>query len=992
MALPIFAATMIIRFLLLTLLFNCFALFAGSTMHEQQENPGDGIPPYLYVTDKWVDSVLQSMTPDERIGQLFMISAYSRPDTDQTKVIDLIRNYHVGGIIFMQGGPVRQAALTNLFQSIAQVPLMISQDAEWGLSMRIDSTIRFPHEIMLGAIQDDKLIYEFGKEMARECKRIGVNVSFSPVVDVNSNPLNPVIGDRSFGQDKFNVARKGIMYMQGLQDGRVMACAKHFPGHGDTDQDSHKTLPTINSTLAQLDSMELFPFQKMIDGGVGSVMVAHLNIPALDTTSNLPSTLSKKIVTGLLKVDMGFKGLSFTDALNMKGVSKYDKPGEMELRALLAGNDILLFSGNVPLAIDKIKQAVVNEEITQQDIDARVRKILQAKYWLGLNTRKVIDTDSLYADLNNSQAMYLNQQLSESALTLVRNKTDFIPVREVNHVRFASVAIGATDETPFQQMLTNYAGINHYQIKKDAADKDFASLLYKLKEYDVVFVAVQNMSRNPANGFGVTDETKNFVEQLSATPSKVIITVFGSPYALKYFEHADWLLEAYNEETVTQQLAAQIIFGGCSSIGRLPVNVSATIAMGMGINSAVPIRVKYTYPEETGISSSRLKIIDTLANNAIAEHATPGCQVWIAKDGKVIWQKSYGHFTYDADINVADDNLYDLASITKVAATTMMLMKLYENKKLDLNEKAADCLSELKGTDKQEIRMYQLLTHEAGFVPYFPFYKATLDSAGNLKSSIYSRTKEGDFSIEVTPDIFMNKHYLDTIWKKIITTPLQSPGNYIYSDNDFYLLQKIAEKISGQPLELFTENNFYDPLGLSHLCFHPLYHFPREDIVPSNFDFTFRKELLQGSVHDQGAAMQGGVAGHAGLFSNANDLGVLMQLLLNNGTYAGKRYLDSATIAKFTSSYNLKSRRGLGFDKPETEEKKASPASESVSASAYGHQGFTGTCVWVDPEHKLVYVFLSNRIFPDDENKKLSTLQTRITIQQAIYDAMLKSE
>lgn len=983
---------MLFRFLLLIITFNSFTFSSGSKQSNGKELPSEGIPPYLYVTDKWVDSILQSMTPDERIGQLFMVQAYSRADSEPDKVIELIRNYHVGGIIFMQGGPVRQAQLTNLFQSIAQVPLLISQDAEWGLSMRIDSTIRFPKEIMLGAIQDDRLIYQFGQEMARECKRIGVNVSFSPVVDINSNPLNPVIGERSFGQDKFNVAKKGIMYMRGLQDEGVMACAKHFPGHGNTDKDSHKTLPTINSSRSQLDSMELYPFQKMIDAGVGSMMVAHLNIPALDTTASLPSTLSKKIVTGLMKVDMGFKGLSFTDALNMNGVSTYDKPGKIELQALLAGNDILLFSGNVPIAISEIKQAIEAKLIGQEDIDARVRKILQAKFWLGLQHQKTIETKNLFADLNDSHALFLNQQLTASAMTLVHNKSDFIPIRKLNGVRFASVAIGATEATAFQQMLTNYAGIIHYQIKKDAPDKDFASMLYKLKEYDVIFVAVQNMSRNPGSGFGVTEATKNFVKQLTTAGAKVIVTVFGSPYALKYFEGADWLLEAYSDEDISQQLAAQVIFGGCTSEGKLPVNVSGTLGMGTGIGTGAPIRLAYTMPEAAGISSEKLRLVDSLALKAIAEKATPGCQVWIAKDGKVIWQKSYGRQTYDADVMVTDDNLYDLASITKIAATTLMIMKLCEENKLKLTEKVGNLLPECKGTDKDDIRVYQLLTHEAGFVPYFPFYKATLDSSGNLNPVFYNRIRQGTFNLEVTPDIFMTSTYLDSIWKKIVSTPLKSPGNYIYSDNDFYLLQKIAEKISGQSLEVYTKANFYDPLGLSRLCFHPLYYFPKNEIVPSNFDYAFRRELLQGTVHDQGAAMQGGVAGHAGLFSNANDLGVLMQVLLNNGRYAGTKYFDSATVRNFTARYNSKSRRGLGFDKPETDPKKASPACDSVSPDTYGHQGFTGTCVWVDPAYDLVYVFLSNRTFPDDENKKLNQLGTRTAIQKAIYDAISKAD
>ncbi len=983
---------MMIRILFLILMLNIFSVEGKWSSSAEVNLPGDGIPPYFYVSTVWADSILQTLSAKERIGQLFMVPAYSRTDSNHLKVAELITKYHVGGIIFMQGGPERQAKLTNLFQGLSTVPLMIAQDAEWGLSMRLDSTIRFPRELMLGAIQDDRLIYEFGQQMALECKRIGVNVSFSPVVDVNSNPLNPVIGDRSFGQDKFNVANKGIMFMKGLQDGGVMACAKHFPGHGDTDQDSHKTLPTVQGSRSRIDSVELFPFRKLIAAGVGSVMVAHLNIPALDTTSGLPSTLSKKVVTGLLKVDMGFKGLSFTDAMNMKGISNYALPGEMDLQALLAGNDVLLFSGNVPMAINRILQALENGEIDQTDIDARVRKILLAKYWLGLASRKEIETKNLIASLNDSRALYLNQQLVAGALTMVANKEAFVPVRKIDHVRFASLAIGATDETAFQQMLGNYAGINHYQIRKDATEKEYASMAYRLKEYDVVFVSVHSMSRMAGNDFGITLGTRNFIRQVTATPCKVVVTVFGSPYALKYFETADWLLEAYNEETITQQVAAQVIFGGYSANGKLPVNVSGKFRMGMGVVTATPFRMRYTYPEAAGISAQKLTIIDTLANLAIKEKATPGCQVWIAKDGKVIWQKSYGHFTYDADVHVTNNVLYDLASVTKIAATTLMIMKLYDEKKIDLDAPVSKYLPELKGTDKQDIRIHQLLTHEAGFVPYIPFYKATLDTAGNLKETVYSRQKKGDFTVEVTPGIFMNRQYLDTIWSQIAGSPLKTPGTYVYSDNDFYLLKKVAEKISGEPMDLYLEKHFYDPMGLSHLCYLPLHYFLRSEIVPSNFDYTFRKELLQGSVHDQGAAMLGGVAGHAGLFSNANDRGVLMHMLLNKGTYAGKKYLDSNTVSFFTARYSLNSRRGLGFDKPETLEGKVSPACEGASPAAFGHLGFTGTCTWVDPEHQLVYVFLSNRTFPDDENKRLNILETRTKIQQAIYDALPVSD
>jgi beta-glucosidase-like glycosyl hydrolase/CubicO group peptidase (beta-lactamase class C family) len=855
--------------------------------------------------------------------------------------------------------------------------------------MRVDSTIVFPREIMLGAIQDNNLIYKFGKEMARECKRIGVNVSFSPVVDINSNALNPVIGDRSFGEDKLNVSEKGIMYMRGLQDGGVLACAKHFPGHGDTDKDSHKTLPTVNASRARLDSVELYPFQKIIDAGVGSVMVAHLNIPSLDSNVNLPSTLSKKIVTGLLKINMGFKGLSFTDALNMKGVTDYYPAGEADVRALLAGNDILLFPGDVAGAVTKIKDAIQLGIITQQEIDARVRKILQVKFWLGLSDRQHIEIAGLYDDLNNGAALLLKQQLCENAITVVQNKETLVPIRNLDGSSFASVAVGAAEQTPFQKMLSNYAGITHFQISKDATNKEFENLKNILLHYDTIFVAVHNMSRSPAANFGVTQNTRNFIKLLLTTRLKVVITVFGSPYALDYFDEADWVVEAYNDDAVTQQVAAQILLGGLSAKGMLPVTASGKSIVGKGILTANPTRIRYTLPEAVGISSQRLKVIDSLAIEAIQDQATPGCQVWVAKDGMVIWKKSYGNFTYDVNHSVEDDDMYDIASITKIAATTLMVMKLYEDGKIDFNQTITAYLPEFKGTDKENIKIHQLLTHESGFVPYIPFYRATLDSSGNLMKSVYSNTKQGDYNLQVTPDIFMNRNYSDSIWDQIVNTPLQSPGKYIYSDNDFYILKKIVEKVSGKHLDDFMKQHFYDLLGLSRMSFNPLSGFPVENIVPSNYDFTFRKELLQGTVHDQGAAMLGGVAGHAGLFSNADDLGTLMQMLLNNGTYGGSKYLDSATVARFTGRNGFGSRRGLGFDKPETEENKASPVCQSASPATFGHQGFTGTCVWADPEYQLIYVFLSNRTFPDDENKRLNTLDTRTKIHQVIYDAII---
>lgn len=938
---------------------------------------------------RWADSVFNVLSADERLGQLFMIAAYSnRDEKEKQQVAALIQKYKIGGLIFMQGGPVRQAALTNYYQSLSKVPLMIGIDGEWGLGMRLDSTISFPRQQMLGAVQDDSLIYQFGYEVARQCRRIGVNINFAPDIDVNNNALNPVIGDRSFGDNKYNVARKGILYARGMQDNGVLACAKHFPGHGDTDKDSHKTLPTVTASAARLDSLELYPFRELINAGVGSVMIAHLYVPALDTTPNRASTLSKPIVTDLLKTDMGFRGLVFTDALNMKGVSNFYKPGEVDVHALLAGNDVLLFSGDVGAAISQIRNAIDTEKISQQEVDDRIKKILRTKYWMGLNNRKNINTKNLINDLNNAQSILLKQKLIENALTLVRNKSDMIPFTRLDTFKIASVAIGAFKRTKFQESLLQYAPVTDFQIDKNSTKEDFVQLMNKLKGYNCVFVSLHNLSKKPENYYGITQSAETFLDALRKQ-TKVVLTVFGTPYALKFFKEDNWLLEAYNDDAVTQNMAAQLLFGGIKAKGKLPVTVSKEFKFNDGLLTANSVRLKYTIPEDVGIKGEKLYGIDSIVNEAILMRIFPGCQVLVAKDGKIIYQKSFGFFTYDKIDSVRNDDLYDLASITKVAATTLSVMKLYEEKKINLYKPIVYYLPELKGSNKENIFVHELLTHQAGLKAWIPFYKQTLDGTGNLSTNIYNSLKTGRYSVRVTQNIFMDKNYIDTMWSNIIKSPVTKRGSYLYSDLDFFFLKEIAEKQSGAPLDKYVADTFYSRLGLSTIGYNPRDRFALSRIIPSNYDNTFRKELLQGYVHDPGAAMLGGVGGHAGLFSNANDLAVLQQMLLNSGIYGGVRYLDSLTVEKFTTQAGKICRRGLGFDKPEPNPEKANPCSPQASCNTYGHLGFTGTCVWTDPAYKLIYVFLCNRTFPDDTNQKINTMNVRKNIQEVIYKSFL---
>ncbi len=947
-------------------------------------------PPFYTNDTHWADSVFKTLTPDERIAQLFMVAAYSNKDKAHMKEIKkLIDDYKIGGLIFFQGGPIRQALQTNCYQCCSKVPLFIAIDAEWGLAMRLDSTTKFPRQMTLGAIQNDSLIYQMGAEIARQCKRLGMQINFAPVVDINNNPLNPVISNRSFGENKYNVTRKALMYMKGMQDNGVLANAKHFPGHGDTDSDSHKTLPTVKSSRERLDTLELFPFKELISQGLGSMMVAHLSIPALDTTQNQPSTLTKKIVTGLLKDTLGFKGLVFTDALNMKGVSKFYKPGEVDAKALIAGNDVLLFAEDVPTGIKEIKAAIERGEISQEEIDKRCMKILLAKQWVGLNHYEKIKLKNLTADLNTPQAELINRKLTEASLTLLQNKNKIIPLQNLENLKIASLSLGYKELNLFQQTLSNYAPVNHFGIDKEAKQIEIDTTLMKLKNYNLVIVHLNNTNNKPDKNFGLTVQQKTILNSL-LKQNKVILNISANPYILAKIDSldfADAVIMSYEDNDYSQSYAAQLIFGGVAASGKLPIN-SGIYKIGTGINTNT-IRLKYTIPEELGVDSKTFNKIDSIASKGIIDKVYPGCQILIAKNGKVIYQKSFGYHTYDKKIKVKNDDLYDIASITKIAASTISLMKLVDEKKIKLDDTLGYYLPQLKESNKQNIVLREMLTHQAGLKDWIPFWTKTVNKDGTYKEGIYNTTPNEFFTKRVANDLYINNNYEDTIYKQIIESPIKEKGKYLYSDLGYYFLKKIIEKQTQAALNIYVQNKFYTPLGLSTMGYKPMARFDLDRIVPTEMDKKFRKQLIHGDVHDQGAAMLGGVGGHAGVFSDANDLAVLMQLFLNKGEYGGKRYIDSVTVSEFTKcQYCKENRRAIGFDKPETNPDKDSPVCSCVSYMSFGHAGFTGTLAWADPANQLVYIFLSNRVNPSADENKLAKSGIRTKIQEIIYDAV----
>lgn len=947
------------------------------------------IPEFLKEEGPWIDSVLNSFTLEEKIGQLIMYPVYTRGGEKELKKIEgLIENHNIGGVIYMQGGPVRQVKAHNRLMAKAKTPLLTSIDGEWGVRMRLDSVIRFPRQMLLGAIQNDSLIYDMGVEIAKQCSLTGVHINFAPVVDINVNSNNPVINSRSFGELKEQVAKKSLAYMDGMQDNKVIACAKHFPGHGDTDKDSHLALPTIKHSAERIDSVELYPFKALVDSGVGSIMVAHLYIPSLDATKNRASTLSPKIVQGLLKDSLKFKGLAITDALNMHGVSKYYKTGEVDLMALLAGNDILLFSQDVGKAVDYISKAVKKGTISEAEITARCKKVIQMKKWLGLDQFKPLSADSLIEKLNSPEASLINRRLVENAITLLENDSNILPIKGLAKLNLASVSIGSSSETVFQKTLSNYAAITHYQIPKSPSQDQVSALIDSLSKHNLVIIGVHGTNRSPRKKFGITKGTVELIKNLNAA-HPVVLSLFSNPYSLESFSSItdlEGLIMGYEDTPLSQEYSAQLIFGGIAAKGKLPVTGSNSYPSGAGL-STTKTRFKYSIPIDEGFNNNKLDLVDSIALQGIENKAYPGCQILIARRGNVIYNKAFGHHTYEEKKKVKTTDLYDLASITKVSASVPNLMNLCQQDSIGLDYNLCDYLGYVDSTEYINMNLRRMLAHNAGLVSWIPFYKKTM-AKGQLKYDIYSSAQSEVYPNKVAEGLYIKKEYSDSIRSWITTHGIHKKQDYRYSDLGYYFYKDIIEKYSNTTLDKVSDSLFYKPLGATTLTYKPLEKFSKDRIVPTENDMLYRRGLVHGTVHDPGAAMLGGVAGHAGLFSNANDLAKLFQMYLNNGEYGGERYLDSNVVSEFTKVQFKEedNRRGAGFDKPSTTE--YGPTCSCVSYDSFGHSGFTGTLVWADPDKEIVYVFLSNRVYPDADNKKLIRMNIRTDIMQVIYDSI----
>ena len=953
-------------------------------------------PTFLeYLNDPWVEKQMERLSLEEKIGQLIMIEVYTgQGESQKAHVEGLLARYKPGGILMMQGAPHATAQWVADFQKMSATPLLVAMDAENGPAFRIDSIMAFPCNQALGAIQNDSLLFEMGCSVARQLKLLGVNMNFAPVADINTTPSNPVINFRSFGENPGNVARKAWACAAGMQSEGVAAVAKHFPGHGDTKSDSHHTLPELQHSKERMATVEIYPFQKLSDNGIAGVMTGHISVPIYDPSKRAAS-LSAPITTSELKENMGFKGLVITDAMNMKGVSM--PAGQAEVQALIAGNDMVEFVTSIGSTMSAMENAVKGGVISQKEIDEKCRKILALKRWMNLNEANQDTIINVAAKINSTQNEWVIRKLTESSLTVLRNANSLIPLARLDTLKIATVSLGTSTIAPFQEMVSRYAEADHFFLSQMAAEKDVQDLMKKLNGYNLIISGVQGLYRYPTSNYGVTEAQTAAVKVLSERTRNVTL-FFGNAYAMRSFsgiENSDVVMLAYQDTQLAQELAVEALFGAVDATGRLPVSINSVFAAGAGIDTKKNGRLKYTLPEEAGILSEILnRKIDSIINVGLVEKAYPGCQVVVAKDGMIILDKNYGYLTYENTEPVTRETMYDWASVTKVCGPLPALIKLHDEGKFGLDKTISAYLPDFKGSNKENMKIRDILTHQAQLRPIIPLWHSRFARNPALREEVFRNQPHSEEDIRISSNLYMDASYKKDFYDEIKESTLLPRKSYTYTCIGFQLWPPVVENITGKSYEEYLKSNFYRPLGATSITYNPYLHFSLSRIAPTEVDDYFRMETLRGFVHDEGAALLGGVSGNAGLFGTANDLAKLFQMYLWKGYYGGQRFFSEEAVNEFTRVQfpERNNRRGLGFDKPELKEPNSKyddnyPA-KSAGPSSYGHNGYTGTFVWADPDAGILLVFLTNRVYPTRDNSKVSNYNIRGDLLQAIYDSM----
>lgn len=959
---------------------------------------------------RWADSVYNTLSTRQRAAQL-VFPKIAPTDGEKAKeaIRRLVKTEGSGGLLFSAGSLAQYAELINYAKSLAEVPLVMTFDGEWGLSMRIKESPRFPKNMALGAITDYRLLYEYGAEMARECRLLGIDVNFAPDADVNSNPDNPVIGYRSFGEDPSRVAKATAAYSLGLEDAGVQAVAKHFPGHGDTDVDSHKALPTVNHSRARLDSTDLVPFKEFIGAGCSGIMVGHIAVPALDP-SGTPASLSSLVTDGLLRKELGFDGLIYTDALSMKGAVD-SKGRNVCVAALIAGADVLETPVNARTDIDAIVAAVKSGAISKKMLEDRCKRVLRYKYLLCVqNPKPSLPYAELKSLINSPEADALIKRLAAASITVLKNKDRLLPVDAVAGFRAAVVNIGAKADNNFTSTVSLYAETEPHYTMGEAFS---AASLAKINANDAIIAAIYNDSKASRD---------NFAQLVAAAKKPVVAVFFVNPYKMKKFEASlkgsDAIVLAYEDIAAERVSAAEAIFGGIAVSGKLPVDLPGVATLGTGI-TLPKTRLGISSPAAEGMAPWLTDSIDTLVKKGLADGSFPGCQVLVAKNGNIVYDKSFGRLSSSAESpKVNSETAYDLASVSKATGTLAGIMKAYDKGLLKLDATLADLIPEITDSAKRTITVTELLYHETGMPAGLNMFDVMFDTTtfssklitprpdkthsikiqrrayGNkyarLRSDILARSASAKFPVEAARGIFTGKSTYDTVMHRIYNAPLRKTKAYNYSCLNFCLLMDIEQRLTGKSHDLFVAEEIFGPIGAYRSGYRPHTTIGAANVASTEHDTFLRRQTLKGYVHDELAAFSGGVQGNAGFFGNARDVAKYCQMLLNGGTYGGHRILSPETTRLFTTAKSPTCRRGLGFDKPDKENPDSSPTCDEASADVFGHLGFTGTVFWVDPAQDLIFVFLTNRVNPTRDNTAFNRLNIRPRLFSLINRAIDK--
>ena len=958
---------------------NCLILFFNITFVFSQ-NLYDNLNSY---EKKWVDSVYSSLTTEEKVAQLF-VNWVSPEQSNFDEVKKLVVEDKIGGLIFSIGTTKSHIEWLNKFQSLAKTPLLISMDAEWGPSQRLSDVFAHPWNMTLGAIQDDNLVREISKRMAEQNKSLGVHFNFSPSVDVNNNSKNPIIGNRSFGEDPKNVYNKAKAYIQGHKDVGVYTSIKHFPGHGDTDKDSHKTLPVINGNMKRLNNVELFPFKKLIEDGLAeSVMLAHLSVPAID--KKYPSSLSSKTVDKLLRDEYNFNGITVTDALDMKGVLQ-DPTINVDLRAFEVGNDILLMSTNVSSGVKLITESYNKGRITESRLSKSVKKILSLKAKSGLNYYREITPENILEKVNTPKDSLLYSKAMESAITLVKNSKETLPLS--TNKKYLHVPMGKNKNSKY---LTNKMAM--YVDVEEFKGEDYLSI-HKKTDYDAIIISYHGSSSSPYASNIIPEDIVSEIDNISKS-NNVILNLFLNPYSLNSFksiDNYDSIIISYQNNMISQEIAADLMFGVRSFKGKIPVS-NNFFNVNHGLTFDKKEILGFSRPAYEGFDSKKLQYLDSIATRSIDSMIAPGIQMLVSKNGKVIYNKSFGYHTYEKIVKLENNHVFDLSSITKIIATMPLVLQEYDKGGLRLDTKLHELFPKKRLKDKSQIPLKEMLSHYARLRPWIPFYEETLNKREKPKSRFYKTNSKSSFSTPVSENLYLKTNYREKIFKSIINSELREDLEYKYSDLPFYFLKFWFEDKYNKPLNILANERIFNPLGLKRTMFNPHENLNINEIVPSEKDNFFRYSKLQGYVHDEGAAMLGGVSGHAGLFSNSYEVAIVLQAMIQKGIYDNLKLFSKDSFDKFNFCYfcDKNNRSGVGFDKPQIEGKHGSTFG-GVSTESFGHYGYTGSMAWADPDKNIIFIFLSNRTYPTRENTLLQTSNTRTRSQEIVYKSLIDSK